>query len=180
MWCSCKRCSWASSRVRSFGVMMVYLVGVEVRGSDVDVEQVVATGELQWPGLRQRTGPGLQDVGDVLGTEGLEGEPVGDRAGHGIGGVNLSQSQDFAEVMAGVEPALLEAVVIGLGIRRQCQEVHHQALLPGTAALGDQTLGVIRILDVLVTTIAARVTGDQLVVEVEADPVGIGFTSTTS
>jgi len=26
--------------------MIVYLVGVEVRGSDVDVEQVVATGEL--------------------------------------------------------------------------------------------------------------------------------------
>jgi len=26
--------------------MIVYLVGAEVRGSDVDVEQVVATGEL--------------------------------------------------------------------------------------------------------------------------------------
>jgi hypothetical protein len=48
--------------------------------------------------------------------------------------------------------------------------VHHQALFPGTAALGDQTLGVVRILDVLVTTIAARVTGDELVVEVDADP----------
>ena len=53
--------------------------------------------------------------------------------------------------------------------------MHHQALFPGPAALGDQTLGVIRILDVLVPTIAARVTGDELVVEVDADPVGIGF-----
>ena len=34
---------------------------------------------------------------------------------------------------------------------------------------------MVRILDVLVTTIAARVTGDELVVEVDADPVGIGF-----
>ena len=56
--------------------MLVYLVGVEVGWSDVDIEQVVATGELQWSGFRQRTGAGLQDVGDVLGAEGLEGEPV--------------------------------------------------------------------------------------------------------
>jgi hypothetical protein len=27
--------------------MIVYLVGVEVRGSDVDIEQIVATGEAQ-------------------------------------------------------------------------------------------------------------------------------------
>ena len=53
--------------------------------------------------------------------------------------------------------------------------MHHQALFPGTAALGDQSLGVIRVLDVLVTTITAGVTGDELVVEVDADPVGIGF-----
>jgi hypothetical protein len=66
-------------------------------------------------------------------------------------------------VVAGVKPALLQADVLGLGIRRQCQEVHHQTLFAGTAALGDQTLGVVRILDVLVTTIAARVTGDELV-----------------
>ena len=33
-------------RVRSLGVMIVYLVGVEVRGSDVDIEQIVATSEL--------------------------------------------------------------------------------------------------------------------------------------
>jgi hypothetical protein len=58
---------------------------VEVRGSDLDVEQVVATGELQWSWFRQRPGAGLQDVGDVLGTEGLEGEPVGDGARHRIG-----------------------------------------------------------------------------------------------
>ena len=78
-------------------------------------------------------------------------------------------------MVARVAPALLQAVVIGLGIRRQRQETQHQALFPGPAALGNQPLGVIWILDVLVTTIAARVSGDELVVEVDADPVGIGF-----
>lgn len=63
-------------------------------------------------------GPGLQDVGDVLGTEGLEGEPVGDGARHDIGGIDLGQSQDLADVVAGVKPALLQAAVIGFGIRR--------------------------------------------------------------
>jgi hypothetical protein len=125
--------------------------------------------------VRQRAGPGLQDVGDVLGAEGLESAAVGDGTRHGIGGLDLCQSQDLADVVAGVKPALPLAIVIGRRIRRQRQEVHHQALFPGTAALADQTLGVIRILDVLVTTIAARVTGDELVVEVDADPVGIGF-----
>jgi hypothetical protein len=48
-------------------------------------------------------------------------------------------------VVAGVEPALLQADVIGCRIRRQCQEVHHQTSFAGTGALGDQTLGVVRI-----------------------------------
>src|SRR5580704_783152 len=90
-----------------------------------------------------------------------------------IGGVDLGQGQDLAGVVASVEPVLLD--VIGCRIWRQRQEVHHQALFAGPAALGDQTLGVVRLLDVLVPTIAARVTGDELVVEVDADPVGIGF-----
>jgi len=70
-----------------------------------------------------------------------------------IDGVDLGQRQDLANMVAGVEPALLQAVVIGCRIRRQRQEVHHQALFAGTAALGDQTLGVVRLLDILVTTI---------------------------
>jgi hypothetical protein len=41
------------------------------------------------------------------------------------------------------------------------------------AALGDQALGVIRILDVLVAAIAAQMMGNELVVEVDADPIRI-------
>jgi hypothetical protein len=43
------------------------------------------------------------------------------------------------------------------------------------AALGDQRLGVIRVFDILVSTIAARMAGDQLIVEVAADSGRIGF-----
>src|SRR6202008_1203182 len=92
-----------------------------------------------------------------------------------IGGIDLSQSQDLAHVLAGVEPLLLEALVICLGIRCDREEAHHQALFAGTAALSNERLGVLRILDVLVTAIAALMTVDELGLEIDADKVGIGF-----
>ena len=71
---------------------------------------------------------------------------------------------------------LLQADVIGCRIRRPVpRKCIIRRCSRSPAALGDQTLGVVRLLDVLVPTIAARVTGDELVVEVDADPVGIGF-----
>ena len=55
----------------------------------------MATGELasNGPGSAGAQGTGLQDVGDVLGAEGLEGEPVGDGTGHDIGGIDLGQNR---------------------------------------------------------------------------------------
>ena len=90
--------------------MIVYLVGVEVRWSDIDVEEVVAAGELQGTGFRQRAGAGFQDVGDVFGAEGLEGEAVGDGARHGVGGIDLGEGEDLADVVTGVEAATQVAV----------------------------------------------------------------------
>ncbi len=157
--------------------MVTGLVGAQVWGSDIDIEQVLAAGELQRARLRQCPCPGLQNVGDVFGAECLEGEPVGDGPRHLVSGVDLGQRQDFAQVIAGVEPALLQAVVIGLRIRRQRQEAQHQALFPGAVALGDESLGVIGVLDILVTAIAARMAGDELAIEIDADPVRIPETA---
>src|SRR5262244_1223994 len=109
MWCRYNRCSCVSNCVWSLVFMVVDLVSVEVRWSDIDVEEVVAAGELEGSGFRQRAGAGLQDVGDVLGAEGLEGEAVGDGARHGIGGIDLGQCQNLADVMAGIEPTLFQA-----------------------------------------------------------------------
>ena len=78
-------------------------------------------------------------------------------------------------MLAGVEPLLFEALVISLRIRCECQEAHHQALFAGTAALKHESLGVLRILDVLVTTVAAVMNGDEFGVEVDADTIRIGF-----
>ena len=52
--------------------------------------------------------------------------PSAEGARHGIGGIDLGQSQDLADVVAGIQSFLLETVPIGLGIGRQRQEAHHQ------------------------------------------------------
>src|SRR5215470_19423421 len=88
MWERCKRSSCSSKRARSLGVM-VCLIDVEVRGRDVDVEEIDATGELQWTRLGERASTRLQDVGDVLGAEGLEREAIGDGAGNVIPRIDL-------------------------------------------------------------------------------------------
>src|SRR5258705_2770292 len=110
--------------------MIVYLVGVEVRGSDVDVEQVVTTGELQWSGLRQRAGAGLQDVGDVLGAEGLKGESVDDGAGHDIGGEDLGPRPALPDLVAGADTLLPPAVAISCRIPPRRPEHPHSQPLP--------------------------------------------------
>src|SRR5262249_18260154 len=163
---------WA---MKADGVTASSVIDSEVGRGDVDVEEIDATGELQRTGLGEGASTRLQDVGDVLGAEGLEREAIGDGAGDAVGGVDLGQRQDLADVVAGVEPLLLEAVVIGLSIRGQCQEAQHQPLLSGSAAPGDQALGVLVILDVLVAGIAARMAGDELGIEVDADAVGVSF-----
>jgi hypothetical protein len=90
-------------------------------------------------------------------------------------GKDLGQRHDLADVVGGFEPLLLETFVIGLSIRGQRQEAQHQTLFPGTHTLGEQALGVLGILDIQVTRVAAGVTGDELGVEVDCDAVGIEF-----
>src|SRR5215831_13914637 len=122
--------------------MIVHLVVVEIWGSDVDVEQIMATGELQRSWFRQGPGPRFQDVGDVFGAEGLKGKPVGDGARHQVGRIDLRQGEDFADVMAGIEPALLQAVVIGRRVGREREKAQHQALFAGARALRQQSLDI--------------------------------------
>src|SRR6516165_11994731 len=77
--------------------------------------------------------------------------------------------------MAGVEPALLQAIVIGCRIGREPEKARNQALFAGAPALSEQTFGVVGVFDVLMPAIVAGVAGNELVVEVGANPVRIGF-----
>src|SRR5262249_62047810 len=83
------------------GCSSYYVIDSEVGRGNVDVDQIDATGELQRTGLGKGASTRLQDVGDVLGAEGLEGEAIGDGAGNAVGGVGLGERQDLADMVAG-------------------------------------------------------------------------------
>jgi hypothetical protein len=53
---------------------------------------------------------------------------------HEVGGTDLGQCQDFADVMVGVEPALSQVVVIGCCVGRECEKAQQQAFFAGAGA----------------------------------------------
>ena len=104
-------------------VSLVAVVDGQVGLGDLQLEQVGSARELQGGGLRADAPARGQDVGDVLGAEGLQLEPVVERAGDGLLAVQLGQGEDLAQVHAGVDPLGLEPFEVGLGARGQRQEV---------------------------------------------------------
>ena len=79
----------------------------------------------------------FQDVGDVFTAIGSEDDAVLDRPVHRIHAIDFAQGDDLAQVMARVHAALFESLVIHLGLARQAQETHQQALFLGRAPLGE-------------------------------------------
>ena len=77
-------------------------------------------------------------------------------------------------MVAGVEPLLLETVVIGLGIGDSARKRSIRRCSRAGCAWRSGPWHA-RILDVLVARVAALMAGDELGVEVDADAVGIGF-----
>ena len=63
---------------------------------------------------------------------------------------DLAQGDDLLDMMAGVDPAFGELFVVGLGLRRQPQELEQELLVAGLLAVLDQIGRVVGMLDVLV------------------------------
>ena len=99
--------------------------------------------------------------------------------GQGPGGVllavDLAQRDDLADVVHRVEAALLQFGVVPLGVGREAREAPEQLLAAGAPALVEQGSGMVGVLEVPVPVVAARMPGDEPVVAVDADPVGVGL-----
>src|ERR1035438_3770467 len=76
-------------------------------------------------------------------------------------------------MMARVDAGLLESLLIDLGVPRQGQKLHQQALLARGTPLREECLRMVGVLDILVAIVTANMTGDELVLVVNAHPVGI-------
>src|SRR5689334_20143007 len=75
------------------GQSVLDFVAREIRLGQFELEQVRSPSERKWAHGRAAAGASLEQVRDVLAAEGMEGEPVGDRAGSGLGAVDLGEGE---------------------------------------------------------------------------------------
>ena len=102
-------------------------------------------------------------------------EKMVERAGGGLGAVDLAGRDDFAHMMDAVEAALLEFAEVLVGADGQRDEALEQALGAGLAALFEQGAGVVVMLEVAVALVAAQVPGDEAVVVIDVQPLGVAL-----
>ena len=149
------------------------VVNGEVRFGQVQFEQVGGAGQVQGAGFGQLALALLQDVGDVFAAVGVVVVGILEGPGDFVRAVDFDQGEDFLDVMAGVEPALLELLVIFGSLRAQTQEAGQQLLFTGLLALGQERPSVIGMFEVTVALVGADMLGHGLVLVIESQPVGI-------
>ena len=151
------------------------MVEGKVRLLHLDIEEIGSSGKVQRAWFGQASRALLQEIGDVLAGEGLKEEGILHDPFHGLGAVDFAQGNDLAHMVGWIDAPVLElpVVVVCFGAKRD--KAHEDLLVGGLFALSDQLLGMIRVLDVLVPVIGSWMAGDELIVVIDADPVGIGF-----
>ena len=105
---------------------------------------------MQGAGLRQEPAPLLQEIGDVLAGVRAQGVRVLDGAGGRLRAEDLGEGDDLDHMMARIDAALVQVLVVGLGLRRQPQELEQDALIARLLPVVDQFRRVLGLLDVLV------------------------------
>lgn len=88
-------------------------------------------------------------------------------ADYRIDTVNIHPGQDFLHMMARIEPALLELLIIIRSLRAQAPKAVQSLLFAGLVALGQQGLGMVGMFLVLVAVVTAGWFGHTLVLVVE-------------
>ena len=148
------------------------LIRSEVGEGDFQFQEILAVGQVQSAGRDGRALALLQDVGDVFAAISFESEGILEGVGDLINAVDFAQGHDFLDMVGSVEPFLVKFADIELGLGRQIQERQQEGLLTGFEALGQQFLGVIRIVEVLVALVPARVSGDECFLMIDAEAIG--------
>ena len=151
------------------------MVGAQVGGAEIDIEEVGAAGKMQGTGLRGEALALFEDIGDVFAGEGLGVEGVLDGASQVVLAVDVGEGDDFVDVDAGVETALGELAVVVFRARAQGVEAQQELGVGGFAALVEEFLYVVGIFEVPVPLVAAGMSGNQIGPVIDAEPVGEEF-----
>ena len=130
---------------------------------------------MQSPGLGRGPLPLFQEVGDVFATEGVVSPGVLQGALDFLAAVEFAQGDDLLDLVPRVAALFLQTAVIVRRVGREGQEPAQQLLGSGLAALGQEFLDVLGLLQVLMPRVAARVLGHQLVLMIKAEAIGTGL-----
>jgi hypothetical protein len=77
--------------------------------------------------------------------------------------------------MEGIDPPLCELSVVGVGVRREGEKAQEELLVASLFPLLKKRFGVIGVLEVLMAIVAAGMAGNELLLGIETEPIGIGF-----
>jgi len=116
-----------------------------------------------------------EDVGNVIAAECFKFESVFDGASDFVRAVNFTQGHDFGDVNPGIEATFLKLAMILLGTRAESIKTQEQFGVAGLTSLIEQILDVIWVFEVPVPIVATGVAGNQLLVMINAEPIGEGF-----
>ncbi len=130
--------------------LSVGIVNGEVRFGQVQLEQVGCAGQVQGAGFGQVAQALLQDVGDVFATVGVILVRILNGPRDFVGAIDLDQSEDLLHVMAGVEPALLELLVVFGGLRARLKKRASNCCSRALVALNQKRPSVIGMFEVTV------------------------------
>jgi len=117
----------------------------------------------------------FKDVGNVIAAERRKFESVFDSASDFVRAIDFTQSHDFGDVEQGIKTTFLELGIILFGPRTERIKTQEQFGVAGLASLIEQILDVIGVFEVPVTIVATGVGGDQLLVMINAEPIGEDF-----
>jgi len=92
------------------------VIDAEVGLLELDIEEVLSSGEMEGAGLRGEAGALFEQIGDVVRGKGLVDQGVRHSPGHGLRAVDVTQGDDLAHMMVRVEASLFELAVLGLGL----------------------------------------------------------------
>src|SRR5207244_5569391 len=147
---------WLAEVIRRSVLIAKALIQGEIRCRDLDLQEILAAGEVQRSGRGRLPGSHVKNIADVLAAIRGEGDAVLDRPVDRVHAVDFAQGDDFAQVMARVHAALLESLVLDLTVTPQAQELHQQALLTSVAPLREERLRMIWVLDILASIVTAN------------------------
>jgi hypothetical protein len=117
----------------------------------------------------------FEDVSNVIAAKRSKFQSVFEGASDFVGPIDFTQSHDFGDVNPGIETTILKLAIILLGIRTESIKAQEQFGVASLASLIEQVLDVIWVFEVPVPIVATGMGGNQLLVMINAEPIGEGF-----